>query len=355
MIKLPINAEKEPGTFRILGIDLIRFVSFYAILVFHLSYGFWGEFGHMDVAVDSRWLDPFEIYARALVFSGFTIVFISFFLYGLKPAFSRKWNYLWILLLIFLVVWTYATEEVTDTWDIYQFLLATVFAIALVKAIRIPIKALALFSFTLVNIPFWKLEGLWPALSPRLEAALWGNCLGHGTMADWPLLPWIAYPLLGFSVGVLVRENRADFDSMSRAEGALWALALLAAIPFMGAYYVTPLGTDFGCYVFRRPPLEFWAHQIWIWFFVRVSLTNVVQERLVASRAAAWISRCQVNRRFFLVYFLHFPLVFLCSHLAQASGSTYRPWAYIVSYFTIVVLLEGLPVVIGKFSAKIKL
>lgn len=354
MVKLHIDAEKEPGTFRILGIDLIRFVSFYAILVFHLSYGFWADHGHMDVAVDSRWLDPFEIYARALVFSGFTIVVISFFLYGLKPALSKKWNYLWILLLIFLVVWTYATEDVTDAWDIYQFLLATVFTIALVKALRIPAKVLAFASFVVVSVPFWRLEGLWPNLSPAFEAALWGNCIGQGVRADWPLLPWIAYPLLGFSVGVLVRDNRADFSSISKAEWVAWAIALLGAIPLMGAYYVTPLGTDFGCYVFRRPPLEFWAHQIWIWFFVRVSLTTKVQDQLLALRAVTWISRRQVNQRFFLVYFLHFPLIFLFSHLAHASGSAYRPWAYIVSYFTIVLLLEGLPVVIGKISAKIK-
>jgi hypothetical protein len=30
---------------RLLGIDLVRFFSFYAILVFHLSYAFWAHEG----------------------------------------------------------------------------------------------------------------------------------------------------------------------------------------------------------------------------------------------------------------------------------------------------------------------
>jgi hypothetical protein len=140
-----------------------------------------------------------------------------------------------------------------------------------------------------------------------------------------------------------VRENRNVFRIVERRELAVWSAGLACAIPFMGAYYVTPLGTDFGCYVFRRPPLEFWAHQIWIWFFVRMSLADKVQAALARSAAVRWISRRQVNRRFFLVYFLNFPLVFAAAHLAGRAGALYSPWAYIVSFFAIVLLLEGLP------------
>ncbi len=307
----------------------------------------------MDVAVDSRWLDPFEIYARALVFSGFTVVFLSFFLYGLKPSLSSKWKYLWLLLLVFLVVWTYATEEVTDAWDIYQFLLATVAAIAFVRWVRLPAAVLAFASFIFVSVPFWKLEVL-GQIPQAIKPALFGNCTTLASHADWPLLPWIFYPLLGFAMGSLVRENRPDFARISRAELAVWIAGSLAAIPMMGAYYVTPLGTDFGCYVFRRPPLEFWAHQIWIWFLLRLSLTTVVQESLRARRVVKWISRRQVNRRFFLVYFLHFPLVFLAADLAHRFGIVYRATTYIAAYFSIVLSLEVLPVVIAEISAKIK-
>ncbi|NJM09831.1 MAG: hypothetical protein HC883_02755 [Bdellovibrionaceae bacterium] len=78
---MPDNLSPNPSSFneRLHGLDLIRTVSFLAILVFHLTFAFWAEDGHNRIAVDSRLMDPLEIFARFLSFSGFSIVFLSFF------------------------------------------------------------------------------------------------------------------------------------------------------------------------------------------------------------------------------------------------------------------------------------
>jgi len=350
-----VNSLPNPTKSRILGIDVIRLLSFLAIVCYHVSYALWAPDGRLDVAVKDWWVYPFEVYARALVFSGFTIVFISFFLYGYKPSFSKKWKYLWILLLVFLSVWTYTTEETTDSWDIYQYLLATVLMIALVRLLRIPAKVLAFTAFIVVSIPFWKLEGLWPQIPPPLESALWGLCYrAAGEGADWPLLPWLAYPLLAYAVGILVREHRPDFARIEIKELVVWIALILTSIPLLGTYYVSPLGTGFGCYVFRQAPLQFWAHQIWIWFLIRLSLTDKIQEKLQSSPAIRWVSRRQINRRFFLVYFLHFPLIFLAAQGARQGGVAYVGFVYFSIIVTTMLSLEVLPIVISKISAKIK-
>jgi len=351
---MPDNLSPNPTSpGRIRGIDIIRLVSFYAILVFHLSYAFWARDHFSIVAVKSWWLVPFEVYARLLVFGGFTILFLSFFLFGLKPSVSGKWKYLWLLLLLFLVVWNFTTEELIDTWDIYPFLIASVLAVGLVRWLKIPAAVVAFCGFIIVSIPFWLFEGFFN-LPAELEVALWGRCQDSANMADWPLLPWIGYPLLAFAVGNLVRRCRHEFNNWAPGERWVWMVALLGSLPFLGNYYVTPLGMDFGCYVFRRPVLEFWAHQIWIWFMVRASLTGGVQGWLENQPWAHWISARQVNRRFFLVYFAHYPLVFLFGELAHELGLAYWAAAYVTAYLSMVLLLEGLPVVIGRIFVKIK-
>ncbi|NJM09832.1 MAG: hypothetical protein HC883_02760 [Bdellovibrionaceae bacterium] len=252
-----------------------------------------------------------------------------------------------------MVIWKFTTEEITDPWDIYPYLLTVVGVIALIRAFKIPKALVAFTSFVTVSIPFWLFEGFW-RIPAHIEAVLWGRCLAAGATADWPLLPWLAYPLLAYAVGGVVRDNREDFRQIKRPEVAIWLVLLAGSIPFLGGYYVTPLGEDFGCYVFRRPVLEFWAHQIWIWFFIRASLTVPVQAWLNRKAWARWISNRQINQRFFLVYFLHFPLAFLAGQLAHKVGLAY----WIGSYFGLIFLrlcfcFEGLPVVIAGIFAKI--
>src|SRR4051812_24785421 len=91
---------------RILGIDLIRFFSFYAILAFHQSYALWAGDGHEGLAVKTLWLLPIEVYARTLAFSGFSVMFLSFFLFGLQLRASRKWHALWPILFVFFIIWS---------------------------------------------------------------------------------------------------------------------------------------------------------------------------------------------------------------------------------------------------------
>ncbi|NJL25967.1 MAG: hypothetical protein HC902_12910 [Calothrix sp. SM1_5_4] len=88
-------------TDRWIGIDILRFISFQAILAFHLTYALWADLGYTNYVVgDNPWMAPFEVYSRALVFSGFSVLFLSFFLFGLRakerPSLKRRYLPVWI-------------------------------------------------------------------------------------------------------------------------------------------------------------------------------------------------------------------------------------------------------------------
>lgn len=341
---MPASSSPNP-TERLYGLDLVRFVSFYAIVVFHLSYTLWGMRGHLDVPVQNWSTAPFEFYARALSFSGFSIIFISFFLFGLKPGVSRKWSWLWIALLIFLAVWNFTTEPITEYyWDIYPFLLAVFALISAARFVRLPPIALAVLGLVLTSIPFWQLQDYF-ALPRAWKIILFGHCEGLVGAADWPLLPWVGYPLLAFAAGGMARTHRAELAQWGLLERGIWALALLVSLYWLGDYYPTQLGGGYACYAFRRPIPVFWAHQIWILFAVRISLLSGINGRLAKNAGVRWISRRTVNRMFFLAYFIHYPL---CFAAALAAGSlVYAPFTYPVAFFAVVLLIEAVPFVIA--------
>jgi hypothetical protein len=132
---------------------------------------------------------------------------------------------------------------------------------------------------------------------------------------------------------------------MSRAEKAAWGIALIGSLPLLGGYYATPLGNEFACSVFRRPPLELWAHELWIFWIVRLSLLPSVQTALARAAVPRWISRRAINRRFFISYFVHYPLCFAAAALAAQAGVLFSPWSYIAAFTACVLATEWSTVV----------
>ncbi len=318
---------------RLHGIDLLRTMSFLAILIFHLSYALWAHHGRLD-AIQSPLTKPFEVYARALVFSGFSVLLLSFFLFGFRG--TRKWGVLAYAFLGFFVVWNLTARELVYVWDIYPFLLCALILVRLVREAS-PTWLMGVGAL-LVSIPFWKLEGAWPQPA-WLEPMLIGRCAGQG-LGDWPLLPWIGYPLFAFGLGRLAALHRSKLKTMDSRELMVWVALLAASIAWLGNYYVTPLGDQFSCYTFRRPPAEFWAHQLWILFGLRVSLLAAVEGRLASWSWVRWLSRRSVNRRFFLVYFAHYPLCLAVAALADLYEVTFLPVTYVAGFFAVLLMTE---------------
>lgn len=295
---------------RIFGFDFIRAISMLAIIQFHANEAvFWTD--QHPLTSDLSLYGPLEFYGRSFSYSGFTIIALSFFLIGR----STLRNFLPLIGFLALGVFTLAAFQHDPPfqgfyweWDIYWYLLAAVCLIQILS--RMPRLSIALIpvwlSFTL--FPVWN----WLHFNHRfLQEILIGRCPPEG-IGSWPLLPWIAWPLLFYSLGLWFRESDAfkkALSSWQRREILIWAPLLLLSLPQWGAFYETPIGPGFYCHTLRQPPVIFWSHFIWVLFFMRLSLVRGVNKRLSESSLFRFISGLMWSRAFGLCYLLHLVLL----------------------------------------------
>ncbi len=311
----PAKPVPRGASERLLGLDLIRFFSFYAIVFFHWGVSLWAPLGYNYNPVSAlRWA---EVYGRFLSFSGFSVLLLSFFLFGYKGRNLKKQNLLLPLLFVFGGVWIATDNEFPYLWDIYPYLLVAFSAVVLLDRLQVRPWLVAVLSFILTSLPFWRLEGAIP-LEAWVEQIMWGVCRNGAALGEWPLLPWIGFPLFGWATGRLASAQRERLADWSWVERMAWTALLALSATQFGNYYVTQLGDDFGCYMFRQEPWTFWAHQAWVLFFIRVSLLRYTNSFLVRSNFMHWISALQVNQRFFVVYFIHYPIGLGCARWLHA-------------------------------------
>ena len=340
-LALPGPSNPSP---RLLTVDLIRWLSFYAIVIYHLTFALWARYSLNHIPIRGPLVWPLENYARAFSFSGFTIIFLSFFMFGFNGNKSKKAAWLPLILLGFAVIWLATVEEFPFWWDIYPYLLCALAALFIVQKLKVAPPTLALASGITLSIPFWNLEKLM-ALPVWAATILLGACQTRNDLGDWPLLPWIAYPLFAYGIGQLAVKNRQALKQLAMPETLVWAAALSTSVIYLGGYFHTPIGEEFGCSVFRRPPIEFWAHQLWIFFIVRLSFLPAVHEWLAKRTVAQWISNSPVNRSFFLIYFIHYPIAFALAWLARERGLDQAPWILAATFILLFLSVECLKLV----------
>jgi hypothetical protein len=322
-------------------IDVVRALSFFAVIVFHTSYALWAGAGVENVPVRDFWSAPVEDFARALSFSGFTLLFLSFFLFGWKQEPRKKWLRLWLILCAFFAVWAAAGGDFPYIWDIYPYLLVVIGLILLVRLW--PPWILALAGGLLTSVPFWNLEAFfnWPVW---LSGPLFGSCLrGDDLGEDWPLLPWIGYPIFAYGLGSLTYKYSLKLKRFTLWEAAVWILVLLSSLPYLGDYFFTPLGNSFACYIFRRPAEVFWAHQIWVIFLIRLNFIAAVARQIEGLRWIQWLSQRPLNQYFVLAYFLHYPFCLAWGAFARHFQIEMRGWCFALGIFLCVVWIEWAP------------
>jgi uncharacterized membrane protein len=329
---------------RLVIIDLIRAASFIAIVIFHMTYALWGRTG-LNVIPDTQLsTQVLEIYGRLLGFSGFTVLFLSFFLFGYQP--NRNWKKLWITLFGFFLVWAALSGEFPYIWDVYPYLLVVILLAAFLRSW--PGWIVASIGAIVVSIPFWRLESYlnWP---PIVTGTMFGNCtLSNGVGEDWPLLPWIGLPIFALGVGQLAHRHAKRLQNFSFAEGVFWLLALVSTAPYLGGYFSVPIGDHFACYVFRRPPVTFWSHQLCLILLLRVGFLPAVNNWLESRSFFKWLSGLAINRSFFLAYFVHYP--YCLAWAAFASAIAMNPaTAFAVGVVTCLIWAECLPRLLRPF------
>lgn len=328
---------------RILAFDIHRWFAFLAIVIYHSTFALWAPYGLTSTPPQNISGQALESFARLFATSGFFVLFLSFFLYGFRG--SKKSSRLPTWLLFFALSWIALVQPWPYVWDIYPFLLVAMAATALLSRLPRP-EYLAIGAATVLFIPFWRLESVLP-FPLWLKTPLIGVCETRSDLGDWPLLPWLAYPVLATSLGRVAARCKGQLQNISRFESVLWCIALLGVSPWLNKYYVTKIGEDFGCFVFRRPPYEFWAQQVAFLFLLRLSLLGGIQRRLSRYSFAAWFSRRPVNQKFFIVYFLHYPLVHLGAQVLRYFQLDFHPWSLTTLVMSTLLSLELGAVVFG--------
>lgn len=345
---MPANLLPNPAdTPRLYALDAVRWLAFLAIVIYHSTFALWAPYG-LNSTPPQNWSgQTLETLARTLATSGFFVLFLSFFLFGFRG--SRKSTRLPVWLLAFALIWTGLVQTWPYYWDIYPFLICAIVASAFFRRLPKP-EYIAIGAATFLLIPFWRLEA-WLSWPIWIKAPLLGVCETRNDLGDWPLLPWLAYPILAESLGRLAARLRPHLQTISKPETGLWLMALALATPWLNKYYVTRIGEEFGCDIFRRPPHEFWAQQLIFLLIIRLSLLGRVQRYLSHSSVCTWLTHRPVNQAFFVTYFVHYPLVHLGAFTIRYLKFDFHPLALTVLVFGVILAIEAGAVVI-RFGLK---
>lgn len=305
-LKAPGVPEVKTRSEPLIGLDLIKLLSFSAISIFHaaLLYFYSPDLPFREISPIFRGL---EIYARSLSFSGFTIVLLS----SLLLAFSGKLNAARAQLFAILGIGATLLSICMNNggllvWDVYSlFFFGLVIFILAGRAARV----LGLVGFFLLWIPFWKFDFLRPYLG--LDAQhIFGlaPCVGR-EISEWPLLPWIGLIWFGAWLGSELRQLKKQSPEkleLSWAEGGLWLLFIGLSLPQWGAFYRIGIGPLFSCDAYRQEPSVFWSHMVPVLFAIRLSFDRRVQSFL---RRQAWsrsLERLMIVRHFWLAYIVQY-------------------------------------------------
>ena len=341
------------------GLDLIRSLSFFAIATFHISliHYFTRE---ITIANESTIILAADRFSRALSFSGFTILFIT----SLLTAYSGSTLWSRVRLHSFLSIgWMIFSYTMTGSffdliWDIYPLVFSGILSATILEKVAPHLlKYLGLIGFLFLWIPFWEFSDYF-AMGSNARAVLgFADCTNQ--VSEWPVLPWIGLIWFGYAIGQPMRHawrGHWQHYHLTRKEGIVWAVFLLAGISQWGSFYNINLGKFFACDAYRQPPLTWWGHFIWVMFAVRLCIEPTVQKFLARPKILQFNSRLAINRKFWMAYLLNYLLAHGLSYLVTESGVEQTEWnvptiAIIAVGFVPVteVILRSLLAVVGYF------
>jgi len=306
-------------------IDLVRLFSFTAIIHYHvISQIYTDTYAEpYDAKLHAGTLFGYIAEAtKPFSFSGFSIIILSFFLFGRQTLSPQKTRRLYVLLAlgtVFLLVTGLdnSFSGIFWEWDIYEYLIVAIASVLLLQRHPFFLKVCGILGFLLTWIPFYLLADN-AGIPLVVRSIFFGVCDNEGR-GGWALLPWIGLAWFSFYLGTLsvAAGLREKATRMQKNEKLFWGAALLASVFYWGEFYHVPLDQNFYCFVFRRTPVVFWAHLIWIFFFIRLSLVEKINARLHENRVVRWLSGLRLSTHFGLCYLLHLLYLFGGSYFAD--------------------------------------
>ncbi|PIS11047.1 MAG: hypothetical protein COT73_05910, partial [Bdellovibrio sp. CG10_big_fil_rev_8_21_14_0_10_47_8] len=318
-----------------------------AIMIWHYSSALWeGANSHEYFPFLPSFViwKAVKYFAWTLGFSGFAILFLSFFLMGYRGL-KKPIKFVGFLVLgwiLFSLVTHYPGDMYYLNWDIYPLLIVGFLSIYLLQKTnyRIIIGA-GLFGFFLTWIPFWN---IWTHFSHHfLKEIFVGDC--QIEQGSFPLLPWIGLIWSGYGLGAWAQ--RSVWSRRRSWELYVWPVLLGITTPLLGTYTSIQAGSTYDCLSFRQPPSILWSHLIWIVFFIRLSFFEQVQSFLSKKPWVHFLSRFALTNKFWLFYFTHFMVIYF---FTDSWGAFLRtgPWVSLLGLLLIFPVTELLIHVLRK-------
>ena len=317
---------------RMHGLDAIRLVSFFAIATFHISLIHYFE-TDIVIANESIIIRIVEQIARALAFSGFTIVFLTSLLTSISSSSTLNRIRLFSFLIFGWFVFSALMNKPDDmflVWDIYPLLFSGILIATIVETyfVRL-VPALGIIGFCMLWIPFWDFM----QLTDRDVSEVWivfGLASCDVGAIEWPILPWIGLPWFGYACGLAIKKfiaaGRLSELNFKKKEAMFWLGVLGAASFGFGSFYHIKLGSNFSCEAYRQSPFIWWAHFCWVLFFIRLSFDGRVQAKLASMRLFRFISNLAISRKFWLAYFLNYLLAYSLSWIVDTTEVEKTRW-----------------------------
>jgi hypothetical protein len=310
---------------RIHGLDAIRLVSFFAIATFHISLIHYFQ-TDIVIANESIIIRIVEQIARALAFSGFTIAFLTSLLTAISSSSALNRVRLFSFLVFGWFVFSALMNKPDDmflVWDIYPLLFSGIL-IATIVEIYFPrfVYALGIIGFSMLWIPFWDFMQL---TDPDVSEVwiVFGLASCEVGAIEWPILPWIGLPWFGYACGLAIKKfsltGRLSETNFTKKESMFWLVVLCTSIFGFGGFYKIKLGSAFSCEAYRQSPFVWWAHFIWVLFFIRLSFDTRIQARLASLKLFRFVSNLAISRKFWLAYFLNYLLAFTLSWIVDVT------------------------------------
>lgn len=311
------NTKKQSPHTYLYGLDIIRLIATINIINYHV---------YETLFYEDRL--PFEagfvsMINRSFSTSIFIIITLLSFLYGFTPPSKKRWQKLLILLplgcLVLLI--TQGDKPFKDLytdWDIFGFLIVSILSLYFLKKLKLIMPA-AFIGFILLCIPIWE---WFPPEGSYLKNVFIGNCIKDTPGNAFPIFPWIG--LIWFCYGFGVWTKNKGLNSLSKwknKEIIIWPLLFIIASPQWGAYYNTPIGPGFFCFMLRQDPIVFWSHFIVILFLIRLALISNINTYLSQWRAYNWLHSLAWIRFFGVCYVTHFIFISLYQQLTPSVVS----------------------------------
>jgi len=244
-------------------------------------------------------------------YSGIILAFLSFFLIG----YSRKrlnWQRFLLITVGFIGMLAHSQVDVSDSstweWNLYGYLLLSIVVVQFIPTNKFILSLLSITSLALLAVPveYWQtLKGNFTELIAQI---LIGDLDVNETIG-WGVLPWLSVPVLGFSIGRLLRQLPQSSSAFKGLKFELHFWLLLASVlifvfPFNNEISITSTGFYF--YVFSGTPWFFWSRFLVILIWLRLSWLDSVNEFLGRFVFVRWLSGLSWNRHFGLCYFIEF-------------------------------------------------